>query len=232
MERGTGLGLATIFGIVRQHGGWIEVASAVGEGTTFQVFLPALKAPARKIPPAEKDESIRGHGETILLVEDEAPLRILARTALERYGYQSPANYREIFRVGLVALDAAARAASGDAFAAMAPEAQDELIAAIAAGQVDTFTEPSAKVFFSTMRDHVIEGFFADPVYGGNHDMVGWRLVGYPGAQRAYTPDDIHGDTPLRPPQSLADMAMLHPTEADGDNSLLPVSGSDHRGHD
>jgi PAS domain S-box-containing protein len=88
VERGTGLGLATIFGIVRQHGGWIEVASAVGEGTTFQVFLPALKAPARKIPPAEKDESIRGHGETILLVEDEAPLRILARTALERYGYQ------------------------------------------------------------------------------------------------------------------------------------------------
>jgi CheY-like chemotaxis protein len=86
--KGTGLGLATVFGIVKQHQGWIEVESQVGVGTTFKVFLPAVPrsvaAPAQAVATAEA----RGGHETILLVEDEAALRGLTRLVLQRYGYR------------------------------------------------------------------------------------------------------------------------------------------------
>ncbi|MBK7715442.1 MAG: PAS domain S-box protein [Gemmatimonadetes bacterium] len=86
--RGTGLGLATVFGIVQQHHGWIEVESAVGAGTVFRAYLPALKgvAPQPELPPAPPP--IRGGHETILLVEDEPAVRAVSRTALEHYGYR------------------------------------------------------------------------------------------------------------------------------------------------
>ena len=53
------------------------------------------------------------------------------------------------------------------------------------------FTWPSAPAFFNTMRTHTMEGMFADPIYGGNKDFAGWRLVGFPGAHPAFTPADM-----------------------------------------
>jgi len=85
--KGTGLGLATVYGIVEQHGGWIEVQSRLGEGTTFQVFLPRLARAAAAATPAARD-AVPGGTETVLLVEDDAGVRALARTALRRSGYQ------------------------------------------------------------------------------------------------------------------------------------------------
>jgi two-component system, cell cycle sensor histidine kinase and response regulator CckA len=85
--KGTGLGLATVLGIVEQHQGWVEVESEFGAGTTFHVYLPRIKLavrPAARMPVAK---DVRGGSETILVVEDEAPLRILVRTVLERQGY-------------------------------------------------------------------------------------------------------------------------------------------------
>lgn len=86
--KGTGLGLSTVYGIVKQHHGWIEVTSKKGKGTTFNIFLPvaASQTPqaSQKIPPAP----VRGGSETILFVEDEPDIRKLARQVLERYGYQ------------------------------------------------------------------------------------------------------------------------------------------------
>ena len=85
--KGTGLGLATIYGIVQQHQGWIEVSSQIGKGTTFMIFLPALEpAAAVQFPEAVKLEP-RGGTERILLVEDDEPLRMLTRRILENYGY-------------------------------------------------------------------------------------------------------------------------------------------------
>jgi CheY-like chemotaxis protein len=85
--RGTGLGLATVFGIVEQHRGSIEVESTVGEGTSFRVFLPAIAAASPSVESAPNAQSVVGGTETILLVEDEAAVRSLVRSALHRYGY-------------------------------------------------------------------------------------------------------------------------------------------------
>ncbi len=86
--KGTGLGLATAFGIVRQHSGWLTVESKPGRGTTFRAWLPASAATAVvEIPPPVRPEPARGN-ETVLLAEDEPKLRRLTRMILERHGYR------------------------------------------------------------------------------------------------------------------------------------------------
>ncbi|HEX9045913.1 MAG TPA: response regulator [Verrucomicrobiae bacterium] len=85
--KGTGLGLATVFGIVQQHQGWIEVENHPNEGATFKVFLPRTHHARTVTEPRPKPELPGGH-ETILLVEDEPVVRRLARSMLERQGYR------------------------------------------------------------------------------------------------------------------------------------------------
>jgi CheY-like chemotaxis protein len=85
--KGTGLGLSTVFGIVQQSGGHIWIYSEVDEGTTIKIYLPQTDT---MMPPAivvTADAGPRRGLETILLVEDEEPVRALARTILERHGY-------------------------------------------------------------------------------------------------------------------------------------------------
>jgi CheY-like chemotaxis protein len=85
--RGTGLGLATVYGIVKQSGGWIDVSSEVGAGTSFDVYLPTVEAEHGAGPAHRSSSSVEGR-ETILLVEDDAAVRVLTREALERFGYR------------------------------------------------------------------------------------------------------------------------------------------------
>ncbi len=84
--QGTGLGLSTAYGIVKQSGGYIWLYSEPGQGTSVKVYLPKVSDPlSRPSPPVIPP---RGQGETILVVEDEAAVRILARRTLENAGYQ------------------------------------------------------------------------------------------------------------------------------------------------
>lgn len=86
-ERGTGLGLATVYGIVRQNNGFITVESAPGAGTTFQVHFPLIREKAAERVHLPAVTLPIGH-ETVLLVEDEEMVRNMARKILERHGYQ------------------------------------------------------------------------------------------------------------------------------------------------
>jgi nitrogen-specific signal transduction histidine kinase/CheY-like chemotaxis protein len=85
---GTGLGLATVQGIVSSHGGFITVESQPGLGTKFKIYLPANEALSRKEIEVGEDEIPPGDGEMILVIDDETPIREMTRAALERFGYR------------------------------------------------------------------------------------------------------------------------------------------------
>jgi PAS domain S-box-containing protein len=86
--KGTGLGLATVYGIVKQHQGWVEVESTVGKGTTFRIYIPHAGEEQGQTEKPTTQIIIRGGSETILLVEDEKPVRELVARVLEKYGYK------------------------------------------------------------------------------------------------------------------------------------------------
>jgi two-component system, cell cycle sensor histidine kinase and response regulator CckA len=88
MGKGTGLGLATVYGIVKQSGGGIQVESSVGHGAEFTIYLPAAVGDVARKPKSAAAGSVAGGNETVLIVEDEPDLRELARIFLEGYGYK------------------------------------------------------------------------------------------------------------------------------------------------
>jgi gluconate 2-dehydrogenase gamma chain len=100
-------------------------------------------------------------------------------------------DLQEFYRHGLTQLDAFCRKSYNAPFVRLDTKRQDEVIAALEQGKADGFTWPTSRAFFDVVRTHTMEGMFADPIYGGNKDFAGWRLVGFPGAQAIFSPSDL-----------------------------------------
>jgi CheY-like chemotaxis protein len=113
--KGTGLGLATVYGIVESHDGYITAHSKLGEGSTFKIYLPVVESGKEIVQLDERSTALQGGTETILLVDDEEPIRNLGRQILETFGYKvlsavDGESALEIYRgaeeeIGMVILD-------------------------------------------------------------------------------------------------------------------------------
>jgi two-component system, cell cycle sensor histidine kinase and response regulator CckA len=169
--QGTGLGLATVYGIVKQSNGFIWVSSEVGEGTSFKIYLPLLDQAPEVYAGNLSSEAPTGGTETILLAEDAAAVRVAARQILERYGYtviEAPN--------GTVALGTAQRAAKIDLLLTdvVMPEMSGRELA-----EQFVSLRPGAKVLFMS---------------GYTDDAIIRRAVLRPGAaylQKPFSPDTL-----------------------------------------
>ena len=137
--------------------------------------------------------------------------------ALPQFGYQLRYPPSELYRIGIEESRAACRTRAGREFHELAPAEQDAFQKAIESGDAQLPSIPSP-VFFETLLANTIEGFFADPAYGGNRDMVGWRMVGFPGAYAQYLElVGVHGVAYDREPISIANQeARRHHIAAHG----------------
>jgi gluconate 2-dehydrogenase gamma chain len=106
-------------------------------------------------------------------------------------------DLQDFYRRGLASLDAHCHKTYKEPFRSLSAAQQDEVIAALEQGKASEFLWPSAVAFFNTVRTHTMEGMFADPIYGCNKDFVGWRLVGFPGAQMEFTAADMASSEPF-----------------------------------
>jgi len=122
-------------------------------------------------------------------------------------GYQLPFTPAELFRTALRAIN---DGLSATPFAQMSADRQDDYLKSLEAGGKDLGGVPS-QVFFAHLWESTLEGFFSDPVYGGNRNMVAWRMIGFPGAYASYYDlVDQHGIKVDRAPMSLAEDAHGH----------------------
>ena len=121
-------------------------------------------------------------------------------------GYQLPLTPREFFAAGIKAANAWTRKNYGKDFDRLAPAERDAALKAMDAGKAE-FVDFKAKPFFEALYQSAMEGFFADPIYGGNRNKVSWRMVGYPGLPASYgaKAETYRGKKLNIEPQSIAD---------------------------
>lgn len=100
-------------------------------------------------------------------------------------GYQLPFTPADLYRTALPLVAGWVRNGYGGAFEDIAPGLQDEALRKLESGEA-SFAEVPAAIFFETLLANTVEGFLSDPMYGGNRDMVGWRMVGFPGPFAGY----------------------------------------------
>jgi gluconate 2-dehydrogenase gamma chain len=121
-------------------------------------------------------------------------------------GYQSPLTPQEVYRAAIRDTDRHCEARYGRRFADLREAEQDEVLRGLDEGTLALESVP-ASLFFGLLWDNTQEGFFADPIHGGNRDKVGWKLVGFPGVAAVYTEHVDKHDVPYRvEPVSIADL--------------------------
>jgi gluconate 2-dehydrogenase gamma chain len=150
----------------------------------------------------------------------------VSKDALPRYGYQSSMTPSAEYRAGIAAVDKYATTKFGKRFVVLSEDQQDMILMDMATGKATGFDKPDAESFFDTLRDHTLQGMFSDPGYGGNRNFIGWNLIGYPGAQRGWTPTEMRTEGFRRSPQSLAQLMPEGHGQPATAGVLNPVTGS------
>lgn len=187
--------------------------------TGFSFFVPAqitiLRAACNRLIPTDDSGPGAEEAGVVYFIDREMASRKNFRgprydrgpflAAEPTHGDQSAMTLPDRFRVGLLSMDAYAKATfNGTAFASLTPDQQDQVLQDMSGGKVDVFGsisvdsapltpmatggQPgiSAQSFFSLLLSYTMAGFFSDPVHGGNRDMVGWKLIGFPGAHLSW----------------------------------------------
>jgi gluconate 2-dehydrogenase gamma chain len=123
-------------------------------------------------------------------------------------GYQLPLNPREFFRAGIAAANVFSRKTYGKDFDRLPEASREAALKAMEAGKAE-FAGLSSRGFFNALLEIAMEGFFADPIYGGNRDMASWKMIGYPGLPADYREDirKYFGKKYDKPPHSIADFS-------------------------
>jgi gluconate 2-dehydrogenase gamma chain len=130
------------------------------------------------------------------------------RKGKPEHGYQLPLTPREFVGVGIAATNAWVRKVHGKDFHRLTPKEREDALKALEAGKAE-LGDFDGRQFFDALLNLVMEGFFADPIYGGNRDKVAWKMIGYPGLPALYANsiDEYRHKRYLVDPQSIADFS-------------------------
>jgi gluconate 2-dehydrogenase gamma chain len=121
-------------------------------------------------------------------------------------GYQSALTPQQLYRAAIAELETVCQQRHGQRFHELAPSEQDDVLRGLDEGSLALASVPGPQ-FFGLLWENTQEGFFADPIHGGNRDKVGWRLVGFPGVPAVYTDHIERHGVPYRvEPVSIADL--------------------------
>lgn len=124
----------------------------------------------------------------------------------EAQGVQSPLTPREIYRKGLVEIDSHCKQLKGKTFAELSDDEKDNYLEQMEANKYSYPSFSSSNALFGQFLSNVQEGFLADPIYGGNRNMVGWKMIGFPGARYDYRDyAEIKGQKIVLQPISIID---------------------------
>ena len=111
------------------------------------------------------------------------------KRGLPTQGYQLPLTPAELYRVCITKSNIACTARYGKWFDQLSESQRQEFLVALSSGKVDFIEGPSSKTFFDMLYQNVMEGMFSDPIYGGNQNKAGWKLIGFPGAISLHAQD-------------------------------------------
>ena len=111
------------------------------------------------------------------------------KKGLPTQGYQSPLTPAELYRVSITKSNVVCTERYGKGFDQISEAQRQEFLLALSSGKVDFKDGPSSKTFFDMLYQNVMEGMFSDPIYGGNQNKAGWRLIGFPGAISLHAQD-------------------------------------------
>jgi len=183
------------------YGGSLWIALQLPRPNTARAAA-ASSEPAVLTPAEWKTiEAITGR----IIPTDAEPGAIEARCVnfIDKALANEDAQARPLYALGVAGTDAAAERRFERPFVKLTPAEQDELLGLLEAGRAEGWPDGpvASAAFFATVRAHTIIGFLADPKYGGNHDFVGWKVVGYPGPRHhvgGYTPDQMMGRAKIK----------------------------------